>query len=135
MGQFATADRIEISELIARYCHAIDRGRWEEFRALFTDDCRLDLSQVMGLYEGAEGIARFCDTMRALPIVMRHLTTNVVVRGEGDAARAETYVLAITGPEGGPASQTTGFYDDEFVRRDGRWLFRSRRLALDVPKA
>jgi hypothetical protein len=89
----------------------------------------------MGLYEGADGIKRFCDTMRSLPIVMRHFVTNVVIRGEGDRARVESYVLAITGPEGGPSSQMPGFYDDEIVRRGDGWRIRSRRLTLDVPKS
>ena len=135
MPDLSTADRLAVAEVIARYCHCIDRGRWEDFAALFTDDCRLDLSQVMGLYEGADGIRRFCETMRSLPIVMRHLVTNVVIRGDGDRANVESYVLAITGPEGGPSSQTPGFYDDEIVRQGGEWRIRSRRLTLDVPKA
>lgn len=135
MPEFTLADRLAVSEVLARYCHCLDRGRWDDFRGLFTDDCRLDLSQVIGLYEGADGIRGFCETMRSLPIVMRHLLTNVVVRGEGDRATVESYVLAITGPEGGPMSQTTGFYDDELVRQGGAWRIRSRKLTLDVPKA
>lgn len=133
MSELSTADRLEIGEVLARYCHCVDRGRWEELPELFTADGTLDLSQVMGRYEGSEAIRGFCSTLRALPIVMRHLTTNVVIRGEGNAARSECYVLAITAPEGGTASQTTGFYDDEWVKQDGRWKIRSRRLALDIP--
>ncbi|HZR85085.1 MAG TPA: nuclear transport factor 2 family protein [Candidatus Binatia bacterium] len=134
MPELTTSDRLAIGELLARYSHCIDRARWDDFKTLFTADCRLDLSQVMGLYEGAEGIARFCDTMRSLPIVMRHFLTNlVVVEGDGERARVESYVLAITGPAGGPSTQMPGFYDDEVVKQGGRWLLRSRRLALDVP--
>ena len=28
-------DRLAIGELIARYCHCVDRGRWEDFPELF----------------------------------------------------------------------------------------------------
>lgn len=135
MPDLSTADRLAVAEVLALYSHCIDRGRWDDFAALFTDDCRLDLSQVMGLYEGADGIKRFCDTMRSLPIVMRHFVTNVVIRGDGDRAQVESYVLAITGPEGGPSSQMPGFYDDEIVRQGGGWRIRSRRLSLDMPKS
>src|SRR5262249_32186817 len=79
--------------------------------------CRLDLSQVMGLYEGKAGVRKFADILRGLPIVMRHLVTNVVIRGDGERARSECYVLAITGGEG-QSGQTPGFYDDEFVKQN-----------------
>jgi hypothetical protein len=133
MSDLSADDRLAIHEVLSRYCHSIDRGRWDEFGELFTDDCRLDLSQVMGLYEGKAGIQTFAETIRKIGIFMRHITTNVVIRGDGQRARAESYVIAITGSEAN-ANQTTGFYDDELVKVGGRWRLRSRRLALDVPK-
>jgi hypothetical protein len=133
MSELTTADRLAIEDTLRRYCHCIDRGRWEEFAELFTDDCRLDLSQVLGLYEGADGIRQFGETIRSVGLFMRHLLTNVVVRGDGACARTESYVLAITGPKGSAPQQSTGIYEDELVKRDGRWLLRRRRLTLDVP--
>jgi hypothetical protein len=133
MSELTAADRLAIQETLHRYCHCLDRGRWDEFAALFTDDCRLDLSQVLGLYEGASGIRQFCDTMRAVGLFMRHLLINVVIEGDGAHARTEAYVVAITGPRGGTPQQTTGFYEDELLKRDGRWLLHRRRLTLDVP--
>jgi hypothetical protein len=131
MSELSIADRFAITETLSRYCHCLDRGRWDEFAALFTPDCRLDLSQVLGCYEGAAGIRQFSSMIGSTGIVMRHLVTNIVVRGDADHAQAESYVLAITGPPGG-AQQTTGFYDDELIKRDGRWLLHRRRLMLDV---
>ncbi|MEW6270531.1 MAG: nuclear transport factor 2 family protein [Thermodesulfobacteriota bacterium] len=134
MSELSVSDRLEIQELLARYCHCIDRGRWERFPELFTEDCRLDMSQVMGLYEGRAGIQTFVDTLKPLGIFMRHLVTNVVIEGDGERAHVESYVVAVTGSEASP-SRTTGFYDDEVVKQNGRWLLRRRTLALDVPKA
>jgi hypothetical protein len=85
MSQLSADDRLAIAELIARYCYAIDQGRWDDFRTLFTDDCRLDFGKVMGVFEGRTGIDRFIGTMRAAGLFMRHYTTNLVVRGEGPA--------------------------------------------------
>lgn len=133
MGDLTTADRLAIHETLNRYCHCLDRGRWDEFAALFTDDCRLDLSQVLGLYEGAAGIRQFGETIRSAGVFMRHLVTNLVVEGDGEHARTWTYVLAITGPPGGTPQQSTGLYEDELVKRGGRWLLHRRRLTLDVP--
>ena len=41
----ALEDRIEIVELKHRYGFCIDRGRWDEFETLFTEDCRLEYSR------------------------------------------------------------------------------------------
>jgi hypothetical protein len=135
MSELTTTDRLAIQEVLHRYCHALDRGRWDEFAALFTDDCSLDLSQVLGRYEGAAGIRQFCETIGSVSLFMRHLVTNVVIEGEGERARAAAYVIAITGAQGPSQRQTTGLYEDELVKRDGRWLLHRRRLALDVPPA
>jgi ketosteroid isomerase-like protein len=133
MNELSTADRLEIGELISKYCHGVDRRQWDSFRDIFTDDCRLDLTQLLGLYEGRDGIAKFIEIIDSLPITMRHLTTNTVLSGGGDTAHAESYVLAITGAPGN-MNQMTGFYEDELVKRDGRWRLRSRRLMADTPK-
>lgn len=132
MSLLSTEDRLAIAEVMAAYCHAIDLGRWEEFQALFSEDCRLDFGSLMGVFEGREGVRKFTETMRGLGLFMRHYTTNVVVRGDGERARAESYVLAVTGPPGA-SMQTTGRYEDELVKVSGRWRLRVRRAILDQP--
>jgi hypothetical protein len=135
MDALAPADHLAIQETLHRYCHCLDRGRWEEFPALFTEDCVLDLSQVLGRFEGAAGVRQFCEMMRPMGLFMRHLLTNTIARGTADQARAESYVIAITGAHPGAARQATGIYEDELVKRDGRWLLHRRRLTLDVAPA
>lgn len=134
MSELTTTDRLAIQEVLSRYCHCIDRGRWDRLPRLFTEDCRLDLSQVMGLYEGQAGIRQFTETLAPLGVFMRHLVTNVVIEGDDARARVESYVVAVTGSAETP-SRTTGFYEDELLKQDGRWLLHRRRLTLDVPKA
>ena len=131
MSQLSSEDRLAITEVLARYCHAIDQRRWESFGDLFTDDCRLDFGAVMGVFEGREGIARFTQTMDATGIFMRHYSTNVVLHGDGARVRAESYVLAITGPTGS-RMQTTGRYDDELVKVGGRWRIRVRQATIEL---
>ena len=130
MSQLTADDRLAIAEVIARYCHHVDQRQWETFGELFTDDCRLDFGNVMGTFEGRDGITRFTQTIDATGVFMRHFTTNVVLRGDGTRVRGETYVLAITGPTGS-RMQTTGRYDDEFVKAGGRWCIRERRTTLE----
>jgi hypothetical protein len=131
MPDLTADDRLAIGELLAAYCWAIDHGRWEELPGLFTDDCRLDFGDLMGVFEGREGLRRFTDTLRGTGVPMRHYTTNLVLRGDGARARAESYVLALTGPPGG-RTPTTGRYDDELVKLDGRWRIRVRRAVIEL---
>jgi hypothetical protein len=132
MTQLSAEDRLAIGELLAAYCSAIDLGRWETLPELFTDDCRLDFGATMGVHEGREGLRAFADALRSAGIRMRHYVTNVVVSGDGDRARAECYVLAFVG-EPGSLSQTTGRYEDELVKRGGRWAIRVRRAVIELP--
>ena len=131
MSALTTDDRLAIAEVLARYCHAIDQRRWEDFHELFTDDCRLDFGAVMGVFEGREGLERFTQTLDATGVFMRHYTTNMVLHGDGARVRAESYVLAITGPSDS-RMQTTGRYDDEFQKVAGRWRIRERRATLEL---
>ena len=132
MAQLSTEDRLAIHEIMAKYCQAIDLNRWEEFPSLFTEDCRLDFGNLMGVFEGPDGVQRFTDMMRNLGLFMRHYNTNMVLRGDSDRVQSESYVLAITGPPGS-SHQTTGRYEDEFVKVGGRWRIRVRRALLDQP--
>ena len=132
MSELSSDDRFAIAEVMAAYCHAIDLGRWEGFPDLFSEDCRLDFGSLMGVFEGTAGVRRFVETMQGLGLFMRHYTTNTIVRGDGDRARAESYVLALTGPPGS-SSQTTGRYEDDLVKVGGRWRIRVRRAILDTP--
>ena len=87
----------------------------------------------MGLYEGHTGVRQFAATLAPLGLFMRHMVTNIVIEGDGEHVKVESYVVAVTGSATTPSS-TTGFYDDELVKQSGRWRIHRRRLALDVPK-
>lgn len=135
MSQLAADDRLAIHELLARYCRVIDFGLWDEFPALFTPDCVIDFGELMGRHEGLEGVKRVGGMIGGTGLMMRHLVTNVMIdRAEADRADVWCYVLALTGP--GPANlmTTTGRYEDEVVKRDGRWLIKSRRAVIETAR-
>src|SRR5689334_11434203 len=122
MASALTADdRLAIMDVLARYARCIDFHRWDELPTLFTDDCTVDFGKVMGVHEGKEGVANMGRMIGGTGLTMRHYSTNVIIDGDGDRAEVVSYVLAFTG--GGPGSlmPTTGRYEDEFVKRDGRW--------------
>jgi ketosteroid isomerase-like protein len=36
------SDRLEIEELLVRYCYAIDQRDWDAYRAVYTEDAVID---------------------------------------------------------------------------------------------
>lgn len=89
--------------------------------------------------QGREAIVA---SFRARPAtrITRHIFSNIVVTVDSEAeARAVSQVVLYAGAavEGGVAKSDpplVGAFEDRFVKRDGRWLFLSRKgsLALKV---
>ena len=107
-----------IRELIAAYALALDAGDVDECLALFTADAEF---RVYGrAFDGHDGIGKmFRDAPRGL-----HLTGISRIDVRGDSATARSQVLFV---RAGSVQLRPALYDDEFVRHDGRWLFRRRR--------
>ena len=56
-----------------------------------------------------------------------HLVSNIEVDLDGDRATARSrHLLVMRGPDGSPTPELAGFYEDEFVREDGRWKIARR---------
>jgi ketosteroid isomerase-like protein len=129
------AAELEIREVLARYCRAVDRGDRDGIAAVYHPDAHDD----HGPFTGSP--ADFADYIvakfDACPHVGQHHVTNVLVELDGDAARVESYFLALNpqAPEkGGGHDLVGGRYLDRFERRDGRWLIADRRVVLDVTR-
>ncbi len=63
-----------------------------------------------------------------------HLVANQLIEIDGDLAKGETYCTAhhIYRREGAAMNHTMAIrYQDRFIRRDDRWWFEERRLAID----
>ena len=125
-------DKQEITELCYRYGLALDSRDWPALAACFTPDAR---AHYTGL-PSAAGYQAIEDTCRAVltPLsATQHLISNVVVRPDGDKARASCYLQAQhvrTGTEGGDNFIIAGRYDDELVRTPGGWRISERRLDI-----
>ena len=135
MSTLSADDRLAIHELLARYCRVIDFGLWDEFPSLFTPDCVIDFGELMGTHEGPDGVRRLAGMIGGTGLMMRHLVTNVIIDAAGtDRATTWCYVLALTGPDPANLMTTTGRYEDEVVKRHGRWLIERRRAVIETPR-
>ena len=113
-------DREAIRVLRCTYHDLTNQGKFTELPRLFADDAEIDYAH-MGSASGLERIRRLFGGITAS--FVKQFSHNHVVQVQGDRGtgysyfeaklvhRAESYMVA-------------GRFDDEYVRRDGRWLFK-----------
>jgi hypothetical protein len=119
-----------IREVLAEYCFCLDGGRFAEMAALFTDDGTWDTA--FGKATGRAAIADLARDIRARAGGERpraiHLVANIAIALAGDQARVRSNWTVVQNSPTGPKIGSGGGYDDEMVKQDGRWLFRTRKI-------
>jgi hypothetical protein len=126
----STDDIVAINTLYARYNHAIDHGRHDEFAATFTAEGSLDAAGSQTV--GQEALVGFSEGVQAGMPGIRHLVTNILLDGGGDTASGAAYLSVNIPGEEGRVVILTGVYEDQLSRVDGSWLFVSRKLNPDT---
>ena len=130
-------DREAIRDLRFRYHECINEAQVASIPELFTDDAELHFGH-LGRARGREQIRAFFaglgnDPARPASSPQRGLSRvrqfihNHVVKITGD--RAEGYAYLEAKPlYNGVSYVVAARYNDEYVKRDGRWLFRKMSL-------
>ncbi len=133
---------LAIAEILALYCHAIDRRRWSLMERCFHPDATYSFGPIDGTWRD------FVDVARRMidPLPMTHHQLGQTVRTiDGAQARTETYFTAThrvpadaaldaAFPGRGHDYQVViaGRYVDAFTRRDGDWRIARRVGVIDV---
>jgi hypothetical protein len=141
------ADRAEITDVMYRWCRAVDRCDWEAIRDVFHPDARDD----HGLYKGGvDGLIAWLSERHKTITRSMHQVGNMLIEFTSqDTAVVETYLFAMQRytPEGAQTRAAitggadvgadsfdlfmTGRYVDVFERRNGRWKIRERTVVFD----
>jgi hypothetical protein len=118
-----------VRNLIGAYCQHLDDRRFADLAALHAPDATFE---AMGrTCQGPAEIERFFDENVPPEARGKHLCFNTVLDLDGDRGSgvSDYAVLVPTGSGYGVTNAAAvGRYIDEFVRRDGQWLFASRRI-------
>jgi hypothetical protein len=133
-------DRAEIANLSARYMVAIDAGDVETLMAAWAEDGVLDwvrgvengkaaIHKAMSNFGGAAAGANIPDGATSRPRT-RHQIVNHVIDVEGDTAKTVAYWFALTNntPQKDVQVFYMGHYVDDLVKRNGKWLFKKRKV-------
>ncbi len=127
-------DRIEITDVLVRYSHALDYEWWPLLDSVFTEDAVFD-GELAGL--GVTDIPSFVAQLPALyetRLSGVHSLGPVNVDVEGDRGRAVTEftTVSVTAlPEGAVTrTRSSGTYFDELVRTERGWRLARRQATF-----
>lgn len=128
----AVADRQAITDLIYRYCRAVDRIDAELGYTIYHGD---GLADYLPGYEGTGrgSIDYICKSHRQA-LGTSHQVTNIIVQLDGDTAASEAYVTATLRMRYGETVKQLSVwarYLDRWSRRGGRWGIDKRRAVID----
>ena len=124
--------RQQITQLLYRYCRAVDRIDEELGYTIWHDDAEADYGRI---YRGSgRGFIDFVCEAHRRAIVHSHQITNIILELNGNQARSESYVTsAMRLMDAGQLKQITtrGRYLDRWSRREGRWGIEKRCYVHD----
>jgi ketosteroid isomerase-like protein len=133
MDPWELAAREAIRELVARYAHLADTGRFDELLELFAEDAVLEPGEAPAA-RGRDAIRAFLTGTGASlaaasgrPLIRHHVSNLRIDVHSPCAAEGSSYFFVVT--ERGP--DHWGRYRDTYVNSGGRWRFASRRARLD----
>lgn len=126
-------NRQQITQLVYRYCRAVDRVDEELGYTIWHDDAEADYGRI---YRGSgRGFIDFVCASHRRAIVHSHQITNVIIEFDGNIARSEAYVtsgMRLMHDNQLQQITTRGRYLDRWSRRNGRWGIDKRIYVNDL---
>ena len=119
------SDRLEIQDLFARYCFAIDERDWDALESVFTPDARIDYTET----GGAKG--SLAEIKAWLPIALerfpafQHMVATTKLTVDGDRATSRT-ILFNPMVHDGQTFFIGLWYRDTLVRTAEGWRISER---------
>ncbi|MCJ2178251.1 nuclear transport factor 2 family protein [Novosphingobium album (ex Hu et al. 2023)] len=123
------AERMAIRELMEAYADASSRMDKQQWLNCWSDDCvwHTSTGEVAGKAALSERWDQIAESMTALAFFAMPGT----IRVTGDTATASCHVREIARILG-QVRKFSARYDDELVKREGRWLFRRRTYVMNI---
>ncbi len=128
-------DRVAISDVLHRYCRAIDTKDWALLETVFVEDMEADFTSFAGrdVVRGRDNwLSAIRLTISGLEAT-QHLTGNHTITLDGDSAalRADLQAVHIlANPRGDGEYTVGGWYDIDCVRTADGWRVKRYKLTV-----
>lgn len=124
------ADRVMINDLVSRYAFLGDHGPCEDWVALFADNGRWEMPSCQVFARGREQLHQVVSTVLGKLPGVHHIQSNLVVDIDGEKAKGKAEFNAFLLRPDQIASIAQGWYEDDYVKIEGRWYFEVRRVHM-----
>jgi SnoaL-like domain len=119
------SDRLEIEELLVRYCYAVDDRDWEAYRNVFTPDAVLDDTVTGGIRSGVEEHVVFMKRALSKILISQHAISTLLLDIRRDQANARVHCSCPMLVDLGEGKKQVFFqglwYRDRVVRTPEGW--------------
>jgi 3-phenylpropionate/cinnamic acid dioxygenase small subunit len=123
------SDRLEIEQLLVRYCHAVDQRDWDAYRAVYTPDAVID-DVSAGPSQSVDAMVTFLSRALESVVVIQHAVSTMLIEIDGETASARTVChCPVVLDRGGGVTETFFqglWYVDELVRTPEGWKISKR---------
>jgi 3-phenylpropionate/cinnamic acid dioxygenase small subunit len=85
------SDRVEIEDVLTRYCYAVDDREWDVYRRLFTSDAVIDDRVTGGIESGVEEHIEYLSRALSKVVLSQHAISTVLIDGHGDRAAVRAH--------------------------------------------
>jgi salicylate 5-hydroxylase small subunit len=139
--------RLEVEDLYAEYCAALDEGRYEDWAALFTEDCLYRIVPRDNHDRGLPLAIMHCESRAMLedrvtairetsfyaPRMLRHIVSGIRVESpeNGTIGGQANYLVLQTLPEQPTTLFNAGRYLDIILRDEKKLRFKQRLCIFD----
>jgi len=86
-SQQEISDRLEIEDLLVRYCYAVDDRDWDAYRRIFTPDAVLDDTVTGGVRSGVDEHVAYLEKALSKILISQHGISTMLFDIKGDDAR------------------------------------------------
>ena len=135
MAGMSIEDKLDVTDLVARYAECVDTADVDGYANLFLPDGVVEHSA--GTVAGRDDIRAWVTDLAKQGRIgpesrLKHVLGLPVIRGDGQRCTSRTYVVIPRHMESGEIStRLVGTYKDDIVKQDGRWLIEKRVIDLD----
>ena len=126
----AISDRMEIEDLLVRYCDAIDQQHFDDLDNVFTPDAKIDYSAMGGASGSYPEVKAFLQSALPAFVDYFHMLGNIRLKLDGDRATGRVMCfnpMGVPAPDAQPHMLFLGvYYVDQYLRTNEGWRIRER---------